>query len=288
MPPSLVECVPRGEKTEQRVFLYRQSLSQSVTALEHRAPGSEFRPAVAPGQHVGRRSVGRRPTLRRIDGARPQHRVEAWHNVRGERWSWRRDRRSRPVAGRAMPHTTMGQRGIPYRPGRVFTISRLRRGTIAGWLCTTTTASSGPALRTRYHMPKLSGPGTSTTKRAHRSPGGDDPSPCPPPTLTARLSPNVRCTARSARSMVPGRRTIGKTGLTATVRRRADTRPLPGGPPWTRRLWRPVQPTPRSSRTATPRRSRTRRPRPATPLCPARPQNAPCLSGCRARHRSHT
>jgi len=178
--------------------------------------------------------------------------------------------------------------GFPYRLGRVLTISRLRRGTIAGWLCTTTTASSGPALRTRYHMPKLSGPGTSTTKRAHRSPGGDDPSPCPPPTLTARLSPNVRCTARSARSMVPGRRTIGKTGLTATVRRRADTRPLPGGPPWTRRLWRPVQPTPRSSRTATPRRSRTRRPRPATPLCPARPQNAPCLSGCRARHRSHT
>ena len=130
-----------------------------------------------------------------------------------EGWSWRRDRRSRPVAGRAMPHTTMGQRGIPYRPGRVFTISRLRRGTIAGWLCTTTTASSGPALRTRYHVPKLSSPGTSTTNRAHRS-QGDDPSPCPAPALTGPLSPTSRETARSVRSIIPDRPRIGKTGLT--------------------------------------------------------------------------
>ena len=41
-------------------------------------------------------------------------------------------------------------------------------------------------------VPRLSGPATSTTKRAHRSPEGEDPSPCPAPTLTGLLSPTSR------------------------------------------------------------------------------------------------
>src|SRR5207245_3576786 len=72
---------------------------------------------------------------------------------------------------------------------------------------TTTTVSSEPALRTRYHVPKRSGPGTSTTNRAHRSP-------CPAPRLTGRLSPTSRETARSVHARVPGRPPLGKTGLT--------------------------------------------------------------------------
>ncbi len=148
--------------------------------------------------------------------------------------------RSTVVAGStseaAMPHTTMGQRGIPYRPGRVFTILRLRRGTIAGWLCTTTTASSGPALRTRYHVPKLSSPGTSTTNRAHRS-QGDDPSPCPAPALTGPLSPTSRETARSVRSIIPDRPRIGKTRLTLGMHAPSWTARSPVGASteWSRR-----------------------------------------------------
>ena len=137
----------------------------------------------------------------------------------------------------AMPHTTIGQwRSIAYRFGRVFTISRLRRGTIAVWLCTTTTASSGPALRTRYHMPRLSGPGTATTKRAHRS-QGDDPSPCPAPALTGPLSPTSRETARSVRSIIPDRPRIGKTGLTLGMHAPSWTARSPVGASteWSRR-----------------------------------------------------
>src|SRR5213080_3287447 len=57
--------------------------------------------------------------------------------------------------------------------GRVFVSSRQWCGWITARSRTTTTVSSGPALSTGYHAPRRSGHFTSTTKRAHRSTGGD-------------------------------------------------------------------------------------------------------------------
>src|SRR5207302_5117526 len=73
--------------------------------------------------------------------------------------------------------------------GRVFVISRQWCGRITARSRTTTTVSSGPALSTGYHAPRRSGHFTSTTKRAHRSAGGDS-RPCPAP--TGRLGPTLR------------------------------------------------------------------------------------------------